>query len=83
MRLRAAIFDTCFENKSARRLSGVERARTRLAVEARYIPPRRWRDKTPRRWQDRPAIRYLTLTTLAIGVALIVVDLTYRQACLF
>ncbi len=24
--------------------------------DARYIPPRRWRDRTPRRWRDRIAI---------------------------
>jgi hypothetical protein len=41
-------------------------------VEARYIPPRRWRDRRPRRWRDGPAIRYLSLTALAIVVALIV-----------
>jgi hypothetical protein len=64
-------------------LSGVERAQTRLAVEARYIPPRRARDRTPRRWRDRLAIRYLPLATLAIVGALVVLDLTYRQACLF
>ena len=52
-------------------------------MEARYIPPRRWRDRTPRRWPDGPAIRYLTLTALVIVAALIVLDLTYRQACLF
>jgi hypothetical protein len=52
-------------------------------VDARYIPPRRWRDRTPRRWRSRPAIQYLTLTALAIVGALIVLDLIYRRACLF
>lgn len=52
-------------------------------MEARYIPPRRWRDRRPRRWRDSPAIRYLALTALATVVALIVLDLTYWQARLF
>jgi len=52
-------------------------------VEARYIPPRRWRDRTPRRWRDKPAIRRLALAALAIVVALTVLDLTYWQARLF
>jgi hypothetical protein len=28
--------------------------------EVRYIPPRRWRDRTPRRWRDRFAVRRRT-----------------------
>jgi len=39
--------------------------------DARYIPPRRERDKSPRRWRDRFAIRRLLLA----GVAMVVVVL--------
>ena len=35
--------------------------------DARYIPPRRWRDRTPRRWRDRLAIRWLGLAVVGDG----------------
>jgi hypothetical protein len=38
---------------------------------ARYIPQRRWRDRTPRRWRDSFPVRWLTLAALVIVVALI------------
>jgi hypothetical protein len=49
--------------------------------DARYIPPRRWRDRTPRRWRDRFAIRRrLALATVVmVVVALIVFLLIYRR----
>jgi hypothetical protein len=47
---------------------------------ARYIPPRRWRDRTPRRWRDRFAIRRLALAAVVtVVVALIVFLLIYRR----
>jgi hypothetical protein len=49
---------------------------------ARYIPPRRWRDRTPRRWQDSFAVRWLALVALGIVVSLIVLVLIYRHAWL-
>jgi hypothetical protein len=45
---------------------------------ARYIPPRRWRDWTPRRWRDWPAFRGLTLAAGVIVVLLIMLLVTYR-----
>jgi hypothetical protein len=47
---------------------------------ARYTPPRRWRDRTPRRWRDSFVIRWLALTALVIVVALIALGLIYRYA---
>ena len=48
--------------------------------DARYIPPRRWRDRTPLRWRDRFAIRRLALATVVmVVVALIVFLLIYRR----
>jgi hypothetical protein len=48
--------------------------------DARYIPPRRLRDRTPRRWRDRFAIRRLALATVVmVVVALIVFLLIYRR----
>jgi hypothetical protein len=44
---------------------------------ARYIPPRRWRDRTPRRWRDSFPVR-ITLAAVAIVVALIVLVLIYQ-----
>jgi hypothetical protein len=41
-------------------------------VEARYIPARRWRDRTPRRWRDSFAFRRLALAAIVIVVTLIV-----------
>jgi hypothetical protein len=38
---------------------------------ARYIPPRRWRDRTPRRWRDSFAIPRFALVAIVIVVALI------------
>jgi len=49
---------------------------------ARYIPPRRWGDRTPRRWRDRPAFRGLTLAAGVIVVLLIMLLLTYRYVWL-
>ena len=49
--------------------------------DARYIPPRRWHDRTPRRWRDRFAIRRLVLAAVVmVVVALIVFVLIYRNA---
>jgi hypothetical protein len=42
--------------------------------DARYIPPRRWRDRTPRRYP------WLGLIALVIIVALIVLVLNCRHA---
>jgi hypothetical protein len=48
--------------------------------DARYIPPRRWRDRTPRRWRDRFATRRLALATVVmVVVALILFLLVYRR----
>jgi hypothetical protein len=41
--------------------------------DARYIPPRRWRDRTPRRYP------WFRLIALVIFVALIVLVLTCRH----
>jgi hypothetical protein len=49
-------------------------------MEARYIPPHRWRDRTPRRWRDSFPVRGLTLAALVTVVALIVLALIYRHA---
>jgi hypothetical protein len=46
---------------------------------ARYIPPRRWRDMSPRRWRNSFAVRCLALAALAMAVAMIV--LIYCHAC--
>ncbi len=49
--------------------------------DARYIPPRRWRDRTPRRWRDRIAIRWLGLAAVVmVVVALVVFVLIYWRA---
>ena len=49
--------------------------------DARYIPPRRWRDRTPRRWRDRLAIRRLGLAAVVmVVVVLVVVVLIYWRA---
>ena len=49
--------------------------------DARYIPPRRWRDRTPRRWRDRLAIRWLGLAAVVmVVVVLVVVILIYWRA---
>jgi hypothetical protein len=48
---------------------------------ARYIPPRRWRDRTPRRWRDSfPARRFTLVVALVILVPLIVLVLIYLHA---
>jgi hypothetical protein len=47
-------------------------------VEARYIPPRRWRDNSPRRWRT---FEWLTLAAVGSVGMLIVLDLIYRSAC--
>jgi hypothetical protein len=44
---------------------------------ARYIPPRRWRDRTPRRWRNG----FLIWLALAAVVALIVLVLIWRTGC--
>jgi hypothetical protein len=44
---------------------------------ARYIPPRRWRDRIPRR---SFVGRWLAFATLVIVAALIVLVLIYRHA---
>lgn len=48
-------------------------------MEARYIPPRRWRDTTPRRWRGF-AVRWLALAGIVMVVALIVRVLICRHA---
>jgi len=49
--------------------------------DARYIPPRRWHDRTPRRWRDRFAITRLALAVVVMVVAaLIMFVLIYRHA---
>jgi hypothetical protein len=82
MRLRVTIFGTSFENKRALRLFGVGRALEETKMDnARYIPPRRWRDRTRRRrWLDNFVVRRLALAALVIVVLLIVLLLTYRYA---
>jgi hypothetical protein len=47
--------------------------------EARYIPPRRWRDRRPRRWRDSFAFRRLA-PAIVVVVALIALVLIYRRA---
>jgi hypothetical protein len=49
-------------------------------VEARYIPSRRWRDRTPRRWRDSFAFRRLALAAIVIVLALIALVLIYPRA---
>jgi hypothetical protein len=46
---------------------------------ARYIRPRRWRDRTPRRWRDSFAFRRLALAAIVVVVALIALVLIYRR----
>ena len=50
--------------------------------DARYIPPRRERDRSPPRgWRDRFPLRRLALTALVmVVVALMVFLLFYRRA---
>jgi hypothetical protein len=49
--------------------------------DARYIPPRRWHDRTPRRWRDRFAVRRLALAAVVVVVvALISFLLIYARA---
>ena len=48
--------------------------------DARYIPPRRWRDRTPRRWRDRSAIRLGLAAVVMVVVVLVVVVLIYWRA---
>jgi len=49
--------------------------------DARYIPPRRWRDRTLRPWRDRLAIRWLGLAAVVmVVVVLVVVVLIYWRA---
>jgi hypothetical protein len=47
--------------------------------DARYIPPRRWRDRTPRRWRDRLAIRLALAAVVMVVVALGLFVLIYRN----
>jgi hypothetical protein len=47
--------------------------------DARYIPPRRWRDRTPRRWRDRLAIRLPLAAVVMVVVALALFVLIYRN----
>jgi hypothetical protein len=47
---------------------------------ARYIPPRRWRDRRPRRWRDSFAFRRLAPAAIVVVVALIALVLIYRHA---
>jgi hypothetical protein len=37
---------------------------------ARYIPPRRWRDMSPRRWWNSFAVRCLALAIVVAVIAL-------------
>jgi hypothetical protein len=49
--------------------------------DARYIPPRRERDRSRRRWRDRFAVRRLALAAvIMVAVALVAFILIYRRA---
>jgi hypothetical protein len=69
-----------FETGWPRKRYPVQEDRRRMQ-DARYIPPRRWRDRTPRRWRDRLVVRRLALAAvLIIVVALVVFVLIYWRA---
>jgi hypothetical protein len=46
---------------------------------ARYIPPRRWHDRTPRHWRDRFVVRRLALTAVVMVIVALVVFLLIRR----
>jgi hypothetical protein len=47
--------------------------------DARYIPPRRWRDKTPRPWRDRFVVqRLIAVGLVMVGIALIAVIVVHQ-----
>ncbi len=48
-------------------------------MEARYIQPRRWRDRTPRRWRDSLAFRRLATAAIVIVAAWIALVLVYLR----
>jgi hypothetical protein len=43
----------------------------RAAANARYIPPRRWRDSRPRPWRDRFPIWWLAFAVLVMLIVLV------------
>jgi hypothetical protein len=40
---------------------------------ARYIPPRRWRDRTPRRWRDRFRIWWIAFGVIVMLVVFLLI----------
>jgi hypothetical protein len=40
---------------------------------ARYIPPRRWRDRTPRRWRDRFPIWWLAFAVIVMLIVFLLI----------
>jgi hypothetical protein len=55
------------------------KAPLKLIWTMRYIPPRRWHDRTPRRWRDRFVVRRIALAAVVmIMVALVAFLLIFR-----
>jgi len=46
--------------------------------DARYITPRRWRDRTPRRWRDRFVVRRLAFAAVAMAVVAAIVFVVFH-----